>query len=546
MNIEKIHTPKKQTYSSGDCYNININEKTGAIHINVDVVKLTEFFAENFVMYASEELSHIWMYDPTEGLWQKLNKRTSLKDKLFNMLTPHFEQDFALYPDLYTKLYDAMKYLVPYVKDQGADADVQTVVSPWRVLFANGVFDYQRGAKLGEDDLTVEPIDDNTINEHFTNKVPIVLPNTHEERIQAEQEHSIIDDWLEWILDDDAKTFRQIVGGMYVRDYHLQYFTFWIHRNPAHDGQVGKSALADYLITLLGDDPRKPSLASAVKMEDLAGVSSGARFALAPLEHKYLNIQRELSAVHVKDHSQLKNATGNEAMPIEEKGIDQRQIFNYAKIHFLGNALPTFAKIDNGLLSRVIFLTFGHTISGDDPQAKYFNSHPEIYEDRELQGRFIWRCIKEYYAQTDVPNAKGRGADNFYQSDSAKIIHQKWMTGSTNYTQFITDNYVITGDENDYVFKDDFMMEMNMELDEDSSSKVSWKRVKDYLEREGIIPFSRNVRRENQFGERKTAILGMRKKTESEILEELEQWKARNNVAIELDEPSGQDTSNIF
>ena len=464
---------------------VNGEERSSEI---VDVIRFQDWFKRSFKMFGGNDLPFIYTYNRETGVWKAKDKKgIQLWQVIYNLVIKSIDTTPYNVKTL-TSLKTACKWVADELIADEDGQDILRVVSPSKVLFEGGVFDYSQ--ELGENDLTLKPVDDSTYKEHFFHKVPVKLPNTYDERQFAENEYSIIDKYVEYLLGDDKKTYMQIIGNMFYRDYHLQYFAFWTHFDLKNEASNGKSHLANLMMVLLGDNLEKPTLTSSVQLDAMTGVINDT-FQLATIEHKYLNVERELPETHIKQAKFLKNATGNEPVSIANKYETMRDYKNYAKFQFLGNKLPSLSQRDKGLERRTIFLVFDKTVTSTTPEILEFNKHTEIWKDKELQGRFVWRCIQEYLNMTSVPNGKGDSRD-FYQSEKAKHLKDKWLGGSTPLNAIISELVTYTGNKSDYVFKEDLYTDIKDALNADGQKPVSWKSVKETIERQTLLEFNFN------------------------------------------------------
>lgn len=112
-------------------------------------------------------------------------------------------------------------------------------------------------------------------------------------------------------------------------------------------GETGKSAIANVIATILGDD-----CVTAMGMKQLT-----SRFGPASLEGKMLNICGETGSESAKttgfDGELLKKMSSGERITVEEKNQKQHEIYNTAKVLFCTNSVPDFADDSSGLFRRL-------------------------------------------------------------------------------------------------------------------------------------------------------------------------------------------------
>lgn len=114
-------------------------------------------------------------------------------------------------------------------------------------------------------------------------------------------------------------------------------------------GRNGKGAFLRLALAFLGKNN-----CSAVGLQKLVG----DRFAPIDLVDKAANISGDLPLKDLSESETFKNATGDDTIRVENKGLQSFNYLNWAKMLFGANKLPETADRTNGFYSRWIIIKF--------------------------------------------------------------------------------------------------------------------------------------------------------------------------------------------
>lgn len=213
-------------------------------------------------------------------------------------------------------------------------------------------------------------------------------------------------------------------------------------------GANGKSVFFEVVNALLGDENL-----SSYSLEDLASNKSTGEYYRAMIANKLVNYASEISGRMEAD--MFKKMTSGEPISARLPYGKPIQIFNYAKLIFNCNTLPTDVEHSNAYFRRFLIIPFEVTIP-EEQQDKQL--HSKIIEN-ELSGVFNWvleglnrlleqrhftkcgaatKAVEEYKISSD--SVKQFISENGYKKDAEKIAEIKLLY--TDYKNFcIEDGY---------------------------------------------------------------------------------------------------------
>lgn len=100
-------------------------------------------------------------------------------------------------------------------------------------------------------------------------------------------------------------------------------------------GGTGKSTLLELLQNILGKNNY-----STLSMQDMDPTNNASRFRTITLLHKMANICADISSRSITDTSVLKRLSGEDIIPVEDKGKSVINMRSYAKLVFSANTQP--------------------------------------------------------------------------------------------------------------------------------------------------------------------------------------------------------------
>lgn len=281
--------------------------------------------------------------------------------------------------------------------------------------------------------------------------------------------HNIVAEWIEYILEEDAKTLFQLIGRIFYRNQDPQAMVF-----ATGEGSNGKSHVMAFIEELVGK-----SNTSHATLASLSG--NNDKFASSQLFGKMVNIETDMPAQHIKQTGTLKTLSGNDVMSAEYKGINKFTFTNYALMIFTTNNMPTFSDTSHGFLRRIITLPFNKTMGRDNPTDSMWLERSKNFTYEE-KSEFISYCLQQYRNVLFGLNGETKG--HFWTSDNANKLRDAFIQGNDTMANFIDMNEIeFVEDENSFIPTNELLEAYNDMLVNEGLMTVSARKFVPELQR---------------------------------------------------------------
>jgi len=301
--------------------------------------------------FKADELDRFYIYDEINGIWRKkadIYLRHYLRKKYLD------EKDLKKY---------CVNEIVAHIKDLSfLDIEkIEDLKPPLNLIpFANCIYD----------------LDTNKIIEYspeyfFTTKLKVKYnPDCGGCPTIDRIFHEIV-------REEDVITLYEIAGYSMYRDYPYPKI-FFIYGS----GGNGKTTFSNILIRLFG--VRNVSTENSYSLQK-------DKFASGGFFEKYINVSMEMEYTLLRNTELLKRLTGFDLIKCDRKFKEPFQFYNYAKMIFMGNAIPETLDTSPGWYRRVSLTEFPFKfVEGK-------NADPDIVKNlpqSEIEGLALWAVIK--------------------------------------------------------------------------------------------------------------------------------------------------------
>lgn len=386
--------------------------------LNVDNLAIE--LAKLFPVYASSSIGLPVIYNHESKIYEL--SQDDLEARLHkyiyvNHIRPNYHE-LTNNPKIARQLRETIKLMAKNAQADGTNLPFNDKLDPNKIAFKNGTYNFK-------DDTLKET----TAKDYQTTRIEydyIHNPN-----------HNIVAEWIEYILEEDAKTLFQLIGRIFYRNQDPQAMVF-----ATGEGSNGKSHVMAFIEELVGK-----SNTSHATLKSLSG--NNDKFASSQLFGKMVNIETDMPAQHIKQTGTLKTLSGNDVMSAEYKGLNKFTFTNYALMIFTANQLPTFSDTSHGFLRRIITLPFNKKMSKSNEEDGTWLERSKNFTYDE-KSEFISYCIQQYRNVLFGLNGETKG--QFYQTKGALRERDQFVESNDTLGSFLRNNNVeFTGDENDFV-----------------------------------------------------------------------------------------------
>lgn len=465
-------------------------DKDGNIYpIGIKAQQAVENFINDIPIIAHPSLGIPYEYNENTGLWKGITAPLSAHiDRYY--LEQWFYQESLASNQVYYERKRLSQELATMKKLEGEETLINSEPNPNKILFKNGAYDF-------ETNTIVEP----QIDDYHTIQLPYNLVPTNE--------RTIVEDWLEWVVEDSLKTIMQLIGYCFYREYKYAMFTYFVNDPRKSSGSNGKSQVLNYITHVLGGRHN----VSSVQLEKLS--TKNERFSSSQLQHKLANIDADSGAEYLEDTGVLKSLTGKDMIQAERKGKDPFQFVNYAKLLFSTNKLPKFSDNSFGMVRRLVVVPFTKEFKDGKhrKEMEYFNSQRKEREDYdgEIIGKFVWNCLQAF-RDILLDDELVNDVNPFYKSELAKEMTNTYVDNNDITKIFLNDNELeLTKDPNDRIEQVDVKGMFEAWKDE-SEANVKWINMKKRLQDAGVEFKPARIRLKNGTTVSTRCLIGIRKK----------------------------------
>jgi len=362
---------------------------------------------EDYYKYIKELLSRpdikLYVINPIDGNWAKdifrYNGKYYVNDGVDWIIT-HLKQE---YPNISKYMIDELVYGVKHNNEYRIDRS-EFNSNPYLINFENCIYDVNEGVRIPHESQYL-----------FTTQIPT------EYNPKLEYKGSEIEKFVLEITGRDKKKIKliqEMFGYCLFKKYNIQKAFLLVG-----EGANGKSTLLELLIRMLGID----NVASA-SIEDIA---SGNRFVCYRMYGKLANISSEVGKKSLKSTSLFKGATGGDKLTGEQKYKDAFEFYNYAKLIFALNKVPTVIDDTTAFYRRWIPIEFSQTFKGRNCDVNILD---KLTTPEQLSILLNW-SIEGLHRLLDNKE--------FSDSYTAEDVKDWWNKQTSSVYEWIVENYTI-------------------------------------------------------------------------------------------------------
>ena len=419
----KKHNDWQEKYNNGEVAKNTEPAKPARPELEYDglnVDNLAIELAKVFPVYASSSIGLPVIYNHETKIYEL--SPDDLEARLHryiyvNHIRPNYHE-LTNNPKISKQFRETIKLMAKNAQSEGSNLPFNDKLDPNKVAFKNGTYNFK-------DDTLKET----TPKDYQTTRIEFDYIHN--------ATHNIIAQWIEYILEEDAKTLFQLIGRIFYRNQDPQALVF-----ATGEGSNGKSKVMSFIEGLVGKENT-----SHATLKSLSG--NNDKFASSQLFGKMVNIETDMPAQHIKQTGTLKTLSGDDVMSAEYKGTNKFTFTNYALMIFTTNQLPTFSDTSHGFLRRIITLPFNKTMSkANEADASWLERSKKFTYNEKSE--FISYCIQEYRNVLFGLNGETKG--KFYESENARMEKNRFVDLNDTLENFLQfEGVEFTGDENDWL-----------------------------------------------------------------------------------------------
>lgn len=345
------------------------------------------------------------------------------------------------------------------------------------INFKNGFFDVKTGKLM-----------DHTMDIIST----IQLPYNYDKDAKCPLFIKTINESLEGDL-EKIGIFQEFIGYCLIKSTKYERALFLVG-----EAGTGKSTLLEAVEAVLGEEN-----CSSIRMDMLCSPQY-----VGNLLDKYVNIDREIPQEISNYEDALKKIISGEKVTINTKYIPTYDAKPFCKLIFAANDLPRISDTSNAVFRRLLLLDFNNVVDIDKIDV---NLKQKLKQ--ECAGIFNWAFTG--LKRLDF-NEKFTTSNNMV----SRINELKLLNNSVYY--FVSENYIVTGNKNDYVIIED-VYKRYKEFCSEVGAKGIFKKIVFGKEMKKI--FVKKIKAESKRlgGVTKRVWTGIRKKTALDDMEEAEE-----------------------
>jgi len=244
------------------------------------------------------------------------------------------------------------------------------------------------------------------------------------------------DEWVEYLettIPGEVDLLQELFGDALYRDYWLKYAV--MHHG---EGDNGKTVILSVLDALLGTEN-----VSHQSLEDI----EKNRFAKANLFGKFANTRGDIGSKALRDTSNFKMLTGEDAIEAEKKFRDPFTFWSYAKQHYSCNELPPTRDVSPAFYGRWILLDYPYVFVNDpEPntnQRKKSGKYKKYFLTPEKRSGILnWSIVG---LERVLKN------ERFTETDASRNVKARWIAKTNTLAWFV--GVMVTEDVGAYVDK---------------------------------------------------------------------------------------------
>ena len=408
----------------------------------------------NFIIVENGNKEDFYEYNEVRGYWELRNIK-SIKSVITELLNRHNVWTDRVARDAFHFVSDSIKrvkWIDTFGKKHGNYFN-----------FKNGVWDWD-AFKLQEHDPKY----------YFTSCVDydLVVSDKYPDAQTVINSWKNRDNWLEtekWLalsVGENMQSMMEFIGYIFYPSYEpIQLFVILL--SPGGDG---KTTLMNHLTTLVGYENT-----SFVSLIDLADKRPN-NFSHSELYNKYLNEYDDISNVYIPDTTVLQKLTGGSSITAPVKNRPGVTLFNYAKLLFASNDLPSFSNTTNAFLRRINVIKFF--------KINNFEQTIDMTKVKKERGEFVYKCM---VLARDAMKRK-----EIKQTESIIAQRNNWIEDNDPIKQFINEDCTLAATEE--VDEQDLYSAYKVWCIKNNFKPVSKTKFKKELENKGIFRSIENKR----------------------------------------------------
>lgn len=408
----------------------------------------------NFIIVENGNKENFYEYNEVRGYWELRNIK-SIKSVITELLNRHNVWTDRVARDAFHFVSDSIKrvkWIDTFGKKHGNYFN-----------FKNGVWDWD-AFKLQEHDPKY----------YFTSCVDydLVVSDKYPDAQTVINSWKNRDNWLEtekWLalsVGENMQSMMEFIGYIFYPSYEpIQLFVILL--SPGGDG---KTTLMNHLTTLVGYENT-----SFVSLIDLADKRPN-NFSHSELYNKYLNEYDDISNVYIPDTTVLQKLTGGSSITAPVKNRPGVTLFNYAKLLFASNDLPSFSNTTNAFLRRINVIKFF--------KINNFEQTIDMTKVKKERGEFVYKCM---VLARDAMKRK-----EIKQTESIIAQRNNWIEDNDPIKQFINEDCTLAATKE--VDEQDLYGAYKVWCIKNNFKPVSKTKFKKELENKGIFRSIENKR----------------------------------------------------
>lgn len=408
----------------------------------------------NFIIVENGNKEDFYEYNEVRGYWELRNIK-SIKSVITELLNRHNVWTDRVARDAFHFVSDSIKrvkWIDTFGKKHGNYFN-----------FKNGVWDWD-AFKLQEHDPKY----------YFTSCVDydLVISDKYPDAQTVINSWKNRDNWLEtekWLalsVGENMQSMMEFIGYIFYPSYEpIQLFVILL--SPGGDG---KTTLMNHLTTLVGYENT-----SFVSLIDLADKRPN-NFSHSELYNKYLNEYDDISNVYIPDTTVLQKLTGGSSITAPVKNRPGVTLFNYAKLLFASNDLPSFSNTTNAFLRRINVIKFF--------KINNFEQTIDMTKVKKERGEFVYKCM---VLARDAMKRK-----EIKQTESIIAQRNNWIEDNDPIKQFINEDCTLAATKE--VDEQDLYGAYKVWCIKNNFKPVSKTKFKKELENKGIFRSIENKR----------------------------------------------------
>ena len=408
----------------------------------------------NFIIVENGNKEDFYEYNEVRGYWELRNIK-SIKSVITELLNRHNVWTDRVARDAFHFVSDSIKrvkWIDTFGKKHGNYFN-----------FKNGVWDWD-AFKLQE----------HAPKYYFTSCVDydLVISDKYPDAQTVINSWKNRDNWLEtekWLalsVGENMQSMMEFIGYIFYPSYEpIQLFVILL--SPGGDG---KTTLMNHLTTLVGYENT-----SFVSLIDLADKRPN-NFSHSELYNKYLNEYDDISNVYIPDTTVLQKLTGGSSITAPVKNRPGVTLFNYAKLLFASNDLPSFSNTTNAFLRRINVIKFF--------KINNFEQTIDMTKVKKERGEFVYKCM---VLARDAMKRK-----EIKQTESIIAQRNNWIEDNDPIKQFINEDCTLAATKE--VDEQDLYSAYKVWCIKNNFKPVSKTKFKKELENKGIFRSIENKR----------------------------------------------------